>query len=74
MCPYSPRLNSHRHQVYMGNEKMSPSLITMADVLRVHDYFCSGITGGGYVGEQFGFSKGFDLYKSEQYQASSGKR
>lgn len=61
-------LNSYRHQVYMGNERMSPSLITLADVLRVHDYFCCGITGGGYVGEQFGFSKGFDRYKSEQYK------
>ncbi len=66
-------LNSYRHQVYMGNEKMSPSLITIADVLRAHDYFCSGITGGGYVGEQFGFSKGFDLYKSKQYKLHPAK-
>jgi len=66
-------LNSYRHQVYMGNEKMSPSLITLADVLRTHGYFCSGITGGGYVGEQFGFSKGFDDYKGELYKLHPAK-
>jgi arylsulfatase A-like enzyme len=46
---------------------MSPSLITIADILRVHDYQCIGVTGGGYVSEKFGFSKGFDNYKGERF-------
>lgn len=60
-------LNCFRHQVYLADEKMSPSLITVADILRMHDYYCGGITGGGYVSEKFGFSKGFDDYKGERF-------
>jgi arylsulfatase A-like enzyme len=60
-------LNSRRHQVYLAHEKMSASLLTVADILRVHGYYNGGITGGGYVSEKFGFSKGFDSYKGERY-------
>jgi len=60
-------LNSYNHQVYLAHEKMSPSLITVADILRQHDFYCGGITGGGYVSEKFGFSKGFDDYKGERF-------
>ncbi len=60
-------LNSRRHQVYLAHEKMSPSLLTIADILRVHGFYNGGITGGGYVSEKFGFSKGFDDYKGERY-------
>ncbi|NOR14116.1 MAG: sulfatase-like hydrolase/transferase, partial [Candidatus Aminicenantes bacterium] len=32
-------LNGRRHQVYLAHEKMSPSLITIADILRVHGFY-----------------------------------
>ncbi len=51
------------HQVNNENEKMDPSLITLADVLRQNNFFCSAFTGGGYVSSVYGFSKGFNLYK-----------
>lgn len=50
------------HQVYKEDEKMDPSLITLADVLRQNSYFCSAFTGGGFVSALYGFSKGFDSY------------
>ncbi len=51
------------HHVNNENEKMDPSLITLADVLRQNHFSCSAFTGGGYVSSVYGFSKGFDLYK-----------
>lgn len=51
------------HQVVYRNEKMDPSLITLADVLRQNNFFCSAFTGGGYVSSVYGFSKGFDFYE-----------
>jgi arylsulfatase A-like enzyme len=42
---------------------MDTSLITLADVLRQSNFFCSAFTGGGYVSSVYGFSKGFDFYK-----------
>ncbi len=59
-------LNPYHHQVYLAHEKMSPSLVTVADILRANQYVCAAITGGGYVSERFGFSKGFDSYKGER--------
>jgi len=60
-------LHGRRHQVYLDHEKMSSSLITIADILRMQGFYTGGITGGGYVSEKFGFSKGFDEYKGERY-------
>jgi arylsulfatase A-like enzyme len=62
-------LNPYHHQVYLAEEKMHPSIITVADVLRINHYLCGGITAGGYVSEKFGFAKGFDNYKGERYIA-----
>ncbi|MBD3413050.1 MAG: sulfatase-like hydrolase/transferase [Candidatus Aminicenantes bacterium] len=50
------------HQVYTSKQKMSPSLLTLADVLRKNHFFNSGFTGGGFVSAQYGFAKGFDVY------------
>lgn len=55
-------LNNINHQVYYDDEKMDPALITLADVLRKNQIFCSAITGGGFVSAVYGFSKGFDTY------------
>jgi len=55
-------LNSVNHQVYQDNEKMDPDLVTVAEMLRVNDYFCSAFTGGGFVSSVFGFADGFDSY------------
>lgn len=55
-------LNSVNHQVYQDNEKMDPDLVTVAEMLRVNDYYCSAFTGGGFVSSVFGFADGFDSY------------
>jgi len=55
-------LNCVSHQVYLDNEKMDPDLVTVAEMLRVNDYYCSAFTGGGFVSAVFGFSDGFDSY------------
>ena len=55
-------LNSVNHQVYQDTEKMDPDLVTVAEMLRVNDYYCSAFTGGGFVSSVFGFADGFDSY------------
>jgi arylsulfatase A-like enzyme len=55
-------LNCINHQVYQSDEKMDPSILTVADFLREKGYFTSAFTGGGYVSAKYGFSKGFDSY------------
>ncbi|MFQ6037247.1 MAG: sulfatase [Candidatus Aminicenantales bacterium] len=56
-------LEGRHHQVYFPLEKMDPETQTLADFLRSQGYFCAGFTGGGYLSETYGFSKGFDLYQ-----------
>ena len=50
------------HQVYYDKEKMDPTMLTLADLLRKNHFFCSAFTGGGFVSASYGFSKGFDSY------------
>jgi len=50
------------HQVYQDTERMDPSIVTLADLLRCRDFLCSAVTGGGFVSAVYGFSKGFDSY------------
>ena len=50
------------HQVYYSREKMDPSLLTLADLLRKNNFFGTAFTGGGFVSARYGFSKGFDAY------------
>lgn len=56
-------LNCINHQVYHKEQKMDPTILTLADVLRKNDYFNGAITGGGFVKGSFGFNKGFDSYR-----------
>jgi len=51
------------HQVYFPLQKMDRETTTLADVLRNEQYFCAAFTGGGYLSESYGFSKGFDFYQ-----------
>ena len=55
-------LSGVQHQVYYHDEKMDPSLVTLAEILRQHYFFCPAFTGGGFVNPEYGFSKGFDVY------------
>ncbi len=55
--------NGASHQVYFPLQKMSPDLLTLADLLRTRGFYCAAFTGGGYLSETYGFSKGFDSYQ-----------
>ncbi|MFO7980777.1 MAG: sulfatase [Candidatus Aminicenantes bacterium] len=50
------------HQIYYSREKMDPSLLTLADLLRENNFFSTAFTGGGFVSARYGFAKGFDAY------------
>jgi arylsulfatase A-like enzyme len=50
------------HQISNGTEKITSSLLTLADVLRINHFFNTAFTGGGFVSAHYGFSKGFDAY------------
>jgi arylsulfatase A-like enzyme len=56
-------LDCLHHQVYFPLQKMDRKIITLADILRNEQYFCAAFTGGGYLSETYGFSKGFDSYQ-----------
>lgn len=56
-------LNCINHQVYQKEQRIDPSILTLADILREKDYFNGAITGGGFVKGLFGFNKGFDSYR-----------
>jgi arylsulfatase A-like enzyme len=51
-----------KHQVSKGDEKIRPSLRLLPEILKRNGYFCSAVTGGGFVSSLFGFSQGFDSY------------
>ena len=56
-------LNTVRHGVNYHDQRMSPSLVTLADLLRQNGFSNSAFTGGGFVSATYGFSKGFDMYR-----------
>jgi len=56
-------LNCLNHQVYFPLQKMTPDAPTLADILRTQQFYCAAFTGGGYLSETYGFSKGFDSYQ-----------
>lgn len=51
------------HQVYFPLQKMGTEVLTIADILRTRGFYCAAFTGGGYLSETYGFSKGFDSYQ-----------
>jgi arylsulfatase A-like enzyme len=64
-------LNGIHHGVYYENDRMNPSLITLADFLRADGYFCAALTGAAFVSSFYGFSKGFDSYGMGQGEMTS---
>ncbi len=56
-------LNCLHHQVYFPLQKMTSDTQTLADILRTQQFYCAAFTGGGYLSETYGFSKGFDSYQ-----------
>lgn len=54
------------HQVSGEEERMHPSILTLADILRLNNFFCSAFTGGGFISALYGFSKGFDFYSEAE--------
>ncbi|UCE42592.1 MAG: sulfatase [Candidatus Aminicenantes bacterium] len=56
-------LDCRNHQVYFPLQKMNPDTPTLADILRAQQFYCAAFTGGGYLSETYGFSKGFDSYQ-----------
>jgi len=58
-------LHTFNHGIYYKNQKLNPSIITLAQILRKRGYFCSAFTGGGLVSGIYGFYKGFDSYRED---------
>jgi arylsulfatase A-like enzyme len=58
-------LHGVNHQVAYEDESLDPSIPTLADILRMNQYYCAALTGGGFVSAQYGFSKGFNSYSDE---------
>ncbi len=55
-------LDCIRHRVYYEDEKLSPRLPTLAEMMRKAGYACGAVTGGGFVNARYGFSRGFAEY------------
>lgn len=53
------------HQVISNLKKLSPDLLTLADVLKQAGYATGGFTGDAGVGHAFGYAQGFDVYTDE---------
>jgi arylsulfatase A-like enzyme len=56
-------LNPSHHKVLLKKDKLNPSYVTLAEILRENGYITGAFTGGGFVDSSYGFSKGFDFYK-----------
>jgi len=59
-------LSCFRHGVNLDSATIDRSRPTLADILRSNGFYCAAVTGGGFVGAVFGFSKGFDLYTQSE--------
>ncbi|MDP2914505.1 MAG: sulfatase [Candidatus Aminicenantes bacterium] len=59
-------LSCFRHGVNLESATIDRSRPTLADILRSNGFYCAAVTGGGFVGAVFGFSKGFDLYTQSE--------
>ncbi|MFQ6082455.1 MAG: sulfatase [Candidatus Aminicenantia bacterium] len=56
-------LDTVHHQVYFPFQRMNEEIMTLADILRNNNFYCSAFTGGGYLNAKYGFAKGFDSYQ-----------
>ncbi len=58
------------HRVYNHSDKypntaLAPQIPTLAELLRAHGYLAFGIHGGGNVGPELGFGRGFESYSGK---------
>ena len=58
-------LHGVNHQVAYEDDVMDSSIPTLADIMRVNQFYCAALTGGGFVSAKYGFSKGFNSYSDE---------
>ncbi len=54
------------HGVLSSEQKMSPDLTTLAEILAGRGYLTWAITGGGFLNAKFGLAKGFDFYSESE--------
>lgn len=54
------------HNVLSNLKKLSPELVTLAEVLKQNGYATGGFTGNAGVNGDFGYSQGFDRYFFEK--------
>jgi len=50
------------NRFFSNLSELSPSVVTLAQVLKENNYKTAGFTGGAGVGRDFGFDSGFDKY------------
>jgi len=55
---------SNHGAIYFKRKAISPSKVTIAEVLKDKGYQTAGFVGGSRVNPEFGFDRGFDVYKS----------
>ena len=58
-------LDEINHGVSTSSDRMDPDLPVLADLLRPHGFVTQAFTGGGFLNPMYGFSRGFDSYRTE---------
>jgi len=58
-------LDEINHGVSTSSDRMDPDLPVLADLLRPHGFVTHAFTGGGFLNPVYGFSRGFDSYRTE---------
>lgn len=59
------------HRIHQNHHRLSPDIITLAEILKTRGYITGAFTGGGYVAPGFGFDRGFDFF---QDRGTRGRR
>lgn len=57
------------HNVIKEDNILESQIITLAQILRNHKFFCAAFTGGGFLNSHYGFAKGFDFYQENKNDA-----
>jgi arylsulfatase A-like enzyme len=70
-------LYQEAHGVQAGSDPpraIPPEVALLPEILRSHGYATLGITGGGNVGREFGFARGFDEFDDRAHSVKVGVR